>query len=186
MRIIAGAAKGKRIEAPPGRDTRPTLDRVREALFGAIQFDIPGCTALDLFSGSGALGLEAASRGAAQVYCNDHSPACAALIQKNAAAAHLTERITVWRMDYRQAVQFMAEQGICVDMAFLDPPYADSAGQEGAKLLFQLKRIRPGGFVIVEHAPETPPTPIEGLMRLQWTRKYGDCALSMLKGDGGI
>ena len=71
MRIIAGSARGRRIEAPPGMNTRPTLDRVKEALFGSIQFDLPGSVVLDLFSGSGSLGLEAVSRGAKLAVLND-------------------------------------------------------------------------------------------------------------------
>ena len=76
MRIIAGTARGRRFDAPKGMDTRPTLDRVKEALFGSIQFEIPQSTVLDLFSGSGNLGLEAASRGASKVICNVKTQNC--------------------------------------------------------------------------------------------------------------
>ena len=94
MRIIAGSAKGRSFDAPQGRDTRPTLDRVKEAIFGSIQFQMPGATVLDLFSGSGNMGLEALSRGAAAAYCVDASPECAALIRQNGEKLGLTEGIS--------------------------------------------------------------------------------------------
>ena len=118
MRIIAGSAKGTRIDAPEGMDTRPTLDRVKEALFGAIQFDIPGSTVLDLFSGSGSLGLEAASRGAKRIICNDLSPVCAEMIRTNADRARLSERVAVMQMDYRAALERLGQAGEQFDFAF--------------------------------------------------------------------
>ena len=84
MRIISGTARGRQFDAPAGKDTRPTLDRVKESIFGSIQFDIPDSCVLDLFSGSGNLGLEAASRGAKKVICNDYNRDCAEQIRKNA------------------------------------------------------------------------------------------------------
>ena len=83
LRIIAGSCRGRIFEAPKGLSTRPTLDRVKEAVFGSVQFQVPGAVVLDLFSGSGNMGLEAASRGASRVVCVDHDPACAALIRRN-------------------------------------------------------------------------------------------------------
>ena len=92
LRIIAGSARGRKFDAPKGMDTRPTLERVKESLFGILQFELEGSSVLDLFSGSGNLGLEAASRGAAYVVCNDRSRECAEQIQKKRAASQAGRR----------------------------------------------------------------------------------------------
>jgi len=184
LRIIAGIAKGRRIEALPGLETRPTLDRVKESLFGSIQFEIEGKTVLDLFSGSGNLGLEAASRGAAHVVLNDISADCAAVIRKNAERTGLTDRITVTQYDFARAIEVFLLRSMRFDIALLDAPYASDSAQRAAELLFAKGLIRtPDGFVIVEHAAKTPPRDVERLMRAVWTRRYGDCGLTMLKGE---
>ena len=183
MRIIAGSAKGRRFEAPEGQDTRPTLDRVKEALFGSIQFDLPDASVLDLFSGSGNLGLEAVSRGARTAVLNDSSPACAALIRKNAEATGLSDRVSVWQSDYREAIARAARQGLTFDVAFIDAPYHTGLAEDAARSLFSEGLIKQGGFVIVEHARDNPPPAIENLTSIAWTHSYGTCGLTKLKGE---
>ena len=99
MRIIAGEFKGRRIDAPKGSDTRPTLDRVKESLFGIIQFELYGRTVLDLFAGSGSLGIEAMSRGARLVVFNDASSECARLIRQNLEKLHASSAFEVFARD---------------------------------------------------------------------------------------
>ena len=180
MRIIAGSAKGRTFEAPDGRDTRPTLDRVKEAIFGSIQFQVPGATVLDLFSGSGNMGLEALSRGAAEAICVDASPACAALIRKNAEKLGLTEGLQVLNADYRAALSAMIAQGKQVDLAFLDPPYASGFAAEAVKALFENKLLKADGTVIVEHAHDQPPRLGEGPWEVSRVKKYGACGVTIL------
>lgn len=180
MRIIAGSARGRTFEAPAGRDTRPTLDRVKEAIFGSIQFQVPGATVLDLFSGSGNMGLEALSRGAGEVICVDASAQCAALIRRNAEKLGLTEGLQVLNADYRAALSAMIAQGKQVDIVFLDPPYASGFAVDAVKTIFGEELLKRGGTVIVEHAFDQPPRLGEGPWTVSRVKKYGVCGTTTL------
>ncbi len=180
MRIIAGSARGRSFDAPAGRDTRPTLDRVKEAIFGSIQFQVPGATVLDLFSGSGNMGLEALSRGAAEAVCVDASVACAALIRRNAEKLGLTDGLRVLNMDFRSALSAMKAQGSQVDIVFLDPPYASGFAAEAVKTLFGEALLSRSGTVIVEHAWDLPPELGEGPWEALRVKKYGACGVTTL------
>lgn len=180
MRIIAGSARGRSFDAPAGRDTRPTLDRVKEAIFGSIQFQVPGAAVLDLFSGSGNMGLEALSRGASQALCVDASPACAALIRKNAEKLGLTEGLEVLNADFRAALSILKGRGRQVDLAFLDPPYASGFAAEAVKILFLEGLLAKDGVVIVEHAFDQPPELGEGPWTVSRVKKYGVCGVTTL------
>ena len=180
MRIIAGKARGRVIEAPQGISTRPTLDRVREALFGMLQFDIPGSTVLDLFSGSGALGLEAASRGAKRVICNDVSPACARVIAANCERLQLSETVRIMQADYVQAIGQVRVQGLHFDIVFLDAPYQTTFAQDACHLLFEYGMIANTGVVAAEHALGEPFVAPPGA-RVRKTKAYGDCAITLLE-----
>lgn len=182
LRIIAGSARGRLFDAPKGMDTRPTLDRVKEAMFGSVQFDLPGSTVLDLFSGSGNLGLEAASRGAASVLMNDRSMDCVRQIRQNAEKLGLSDGIAVWNLDYREAIERLRAEGRKFDIAFLDAPYADGTAQDAAERLFNAGLIQPLGFVILEHAWNMPPRDVPGCMQIVRSRKFGICGFSKLKG----
>ena len=180
MRIIAGSAKGRSFDAPQGRDTRPTLDRVKEAIFGSIQFQVPGATVLDLFSGSGNMGLEALSRGAAEAVCVDSSPACAALIRRNGEKLGLLEGLQVLNADYRGALSAMIAQGKQVDLVFLDPPYASGFAADAVRQIFQAGLLKRGGTVVVEHAWDQPPELGEGSWEVSRVKKYGACGVTTL------
>ena len=180
MRIIAGSARGRIFDAPAGRDTRPTLDRVKEAIFGSVQFQVPGATVLDLFSGSGNMGLEALSRGAAEAICVDASPTCAALIRRNGEKLGLTEGLRVVNADYRAALSAMIAQGQQVDLAFLDPPYSSGYAADAVEMIFGEKLLRPGGAVIVEHAWDQPPELGEGPWQVSRVKRYGACGVTNL------
>jgi len=181
LRIIAGSARGRRFDAPKGMDTRPTLDRVKEAVFGMLQFDIPDSSVLDLFSGSGNLGLEAASRGAKKVVCNDYNRDCAEQIRKNAAYLQLDSIVRVTCKDYAVCLNDLARVGERFDFAFLDAPYQDGTAQKAAEQIFSLGLLNPDGRVILEHAANLPPKIDEALASLQQTRKYGSCAVSVFQ-----
>ena len=181
LRIIAGTARGRRFEAPKGMDTRPTLDRVKEALFGSIQFEIPESSVLDLFSGSGNLGLEAASRGASKVICNDHNRDCAEQIRKNAKLLSLDSVVQVTCKDYASCLSDLARTGERFDFAFLDAPYQDGTAQAAADQIFTLGLLKEGGRVIVEHAGYLPPNLTTPLAKLTQTKRYGSCAISIFK-----
>lgn len=181
MRIIAGTARGRRFDAPKGMDTRPTLDRVKESLFGMLQFDLPGSSVLDLFSGSGNLGLEAASRGAAHVVCNDRSRDCAEQIRVNAKLLRLDSVLEVRCLDYAACLEQLRCEHAKFDLTFLDAPYADGTAERAAELLFSLDLVEEDGCVILEHATKLPPNVSESLARRVDQRQYGNCAISIYK-----
>ena len=121
MRIISGTARGTKLYTLEGLTTRPTLDRVKEALFNIIQNEIPDSIFLDLFSGSGAIGLEAASRGAKKVILCDKSKEAIQIIKKNVEKTHLKEKIELYNTDYEDLIiNKLAEN---VDIVYIDPPY---------------------------------------------------------------
>ena len=124
MRIIAGEARGRVIDAPSGLQTRPTLDRVRENIFNILQYEVPGSHVLDLFAGSGALSLEAISRGAADAVLVD-SDRNACLTQKNnAEKLRFDDRIRILHCDCRKALETLKKEEAVFDLVFLDPPYS--------------------------------------------------------------
>lgn len=179
MRIISGSARGRTLETLPGLDTRPTLDRVRESVFGSLQFGIPGCTFLDLFSGSGAMGLEAASRGARHVICNDASPAAAAVIKKNVVSLRLQEYVSVRQSDYVALIDELAKGTERFDYVYLDPPYASGFAKDAAERVFRAGLLSDDGLLLAEHSSEEAPfAAIPGVMRIERTRKYGKCSVT--------
>jgi 16S rRNA (guanine966-N2)-methyltransferase len=123
MRIISGEFGSRRIRTPPGSTTRPTLDKTRESLFSILTGRVAGMRVLDLFAGSGALGLEALSRGAAHAVFCDKSRQAAQAIAENIAALHLADRAKLMHMDWAQALRNLARERVSFDLIFLDPPY---------------------------------------------------------------
>lgn len=122
MRVIAGKARSLKLKTPEGMDTRPTTDRIKETLFNMLQPDIPGCYFLDLFSGSGAIGIEALSRGArSAVFVENARPACNC-IRDNLSFTHLAEHAKVMECDCLTAINRLSGKGV-FDMVFMDPPY---------------------------------------------------------------
>ena len=122
MRIVAGRWRGRRIEAPPGSSVRPTLDRVREAWMSILQMNIPGAKVLDLFAGSGALGLECLSRGAASADFVENNPRSLALLRKNIGILGAEEEATVHRADAMRFVKGLESHAF--DLCVADPPYS--------------------------------------------------------------
>lgn len=181
MRIIAGTARGRKFDAPKGMDTRPTLDRVKEAVFGSLQFDIPESHVLDLFSGSGNLGLEAASRGAARVICNDYNRECATQIQLSARLLQLDSIVQVTCKDYAVCLQDLARQGDRFDFVFLDAPYQNGSAQRAAEQIVALGLLNAHGRVIIEHAANLPPHFEPNQAKLLQTKRYGSCAVSIFE-----
>lgn len=167
VRIIAGEFKGRRIKTPSGDRTRPTADRVREAWFSILQAEMPGARVLDLFAGSGALGLEALSRGAVAVdFVEKHGPVLDVL-RANIATLGVEDRVNIHRTD---ALRFAERVTAPYDVAFADPPYASG----DAARLVELYRATPFARVFsIEHsAAEALPG--------DDTRRYGDTAVTFL------
>ena len=136
MRIITGSARGTNLLTPEGLDTRPTPSKVKEALFSSIQFDIEGRSVLDLFAGSGGLGLEALSRGAVRATFVDNSAEAISVITKNAQKTHLYEKSNIIRSDY---ASYLRSSSGGFGLIFLDPPYASGFLNDALKLIADRK-----------------------------------------------
>ncbi len=130
MRVIAGSARSLPLKAPEGLETRPTADRIKETLFNMLQTDVPGCVFVDLFSGTGGIGIEALSRGARKAYFVENAARAAACIQQNLAFTKLQERAVLLKQDACSALGGIREEQ--VDIIFMDPPY--DCGEEKAAL----------------------------------------------------
>jgi 16S rRNA (guanine966-N2)-methyltransferase len=175
MRIVAGTLGGRRISAPPGSDTRPTSDRVREALFSALG-PIDGARVLDLFAGSGALAIEALSRGADHALLVDSDARAIAAIKANLAALGVdAARASVRRRDALRVLRDAREAGESYDLVFLDPPYrlATGLGPDLADSLLPV--LAPAARVIGESDRRTP-LDLPGLSTT-FERRYGDTLL---------
>lgn len=177
LRIVAGELGGRRISAPPGRGTRPTREMVREAWFSALGDAVRGARMVDLFAGSGALGIEALSRGAASVDFVESDRRAAAVIRDNLEELGLTGRSRLVRRDV--AVFLRDEPDEPYDLALADPPYRSGWPRRLAELLGRTSFTR---LLCVEHAPGA----LEGVEGVVWQRRYGDSALTFLRpGPGG-
>lgn len=178
MRIIAGSARGRRIEAPEGRNTRPTLDRVRENLFNILQTRTASSTVLDLFAGSGALSLEALSRGASFAVMCDSDRNASRAERKNTESLGFTDRAELFCCDWRQAVRKLAERGSRFDLVFLDPPYRMTDLREVFGGIAPL--LAADGLVIVEHEAGEPFLYGDGFTVTD-ERKWGFCGMCFLR-----
>lgn len=146
MRIIAGKVKGLRLKAPEGLNTRPTSDKTREAIFGSLQFEIPGARVLDLFAGSGAMGIEALSRGARDAVFVDKSKKAVRCIKDNLAAAGMNAKVI--NSDFLTALYGMEGK---FDFIFVDPPYKSGYYQEAIDAILKMSLLGDEGKLILEH-----------------------------------
>lgn len=175
MRIIAGTARGRRLATPPGDRVRPTLDRVREALFNILAPDIAGAAFLDLFAGSGANGIEALSRGAAHTLFVDSHPQSLACIRKNLEDTRLIERGTV--VNRRLPAEIHRIQGP-YDVIFADPPHEFTDFDGLLTAIAESAVLGEGGQVIVEHGRKIALPKSVGSLNLVRQRPYGMTTLS--------
>lgn len=184
MRIVAGEARSRVILAPEGRDTRPTLDRVRENLFNILQWRCAGARVLDLFAGSGALALEALSRGAAEAVLADRDSRAVRVERQNVENLGFAQRARVLQGDWRETLRTLAAEGRPFQLIFLDPPYA----MEDLTQVFEALRsgglVDEGSLVVVEHQAGRVPQVGEGFFVVD-QRKYGYAGIHMfrLKGE---
>ena len=176
MRIIGGTYRSRPLSAPKGMDTRPTLDQVREALFNILQGRVEGTDMLDLYGGSGAVGLEAVSRGAQSAVICDQSRDAVNVIRKNVASLGCGDRVTVLQNRDQQALTLLEQTGRSFDLVFLDPPYQ----MDITDIIVRIAAgplLRAGGTLILEHAARREAGEIP-VLRLLSTRKYRDTCLT--------
>jgi 16S rRNA (guanine(966)-N(2))-methyltransferase RsmD len=179
MRIIAGEYRSRQIVAPEGALTRPTSDRLRETLFNVLAPRIEGTTFLDLFSGSGAVGIEALSRGARQVYAIDKDKRAARAIAKNVAALGIGDEFIFLLADVANGLRTLAAEKLQFDIAVLDPPYREhGVYEQSLRLIGDLSLAAPGAILIAEHEKHFDPgDQLAGFARYR-TLKQGDAVLS--------
>ena len=183
MRIVAGRFRGARLTAPKGQATRPTSDRVREALFNILEHGLPDfalddARVLDLFAGTGALGLEALSRGARFCLFIDQSAETRGLIRRNIEALQLTGASKVWRRDATRLGQ--AGTMAPFDLLFLDPPYGQGLGEAALAAALEGGWIVPGGIAVLEERADAEVAAPEGFEALD-LRVYGDTQVVFLR-----
>ena len=176
MRIVTGKAKGCRLETLSGLETRPTVERVKEGMFSAINFEIEGRRVLDLFAGSGQMGLEALSRGAASCVFVDRSREAVQVVRRNAAATRLAEAATVLCMD---ASAYLSQCRERFGLVFLDPPY--DAGQLVPCLEKLSELVIEGGAVLCESDRETELPEQVGRLCLERSYRYGRVSVRLYR-----
>lgn len=150
MRIIAGLAKGRKLLSPEGMETRPTLDRVKESMFNIIQNKVPDAVALDVFAGTGSLGLEAASRGAKECHLVDKSPDTFSLLKRNIELLHFTDTCKYYNMDAYSALNSFAEKSMKFDLIFIDPPYLKDMIPPAVDIITEKNLLNPDGIIVTK------------------------------------
>ena len=180
MRVITGKARGVQLKTPEGMLTRPTADRVKEALFSIINFDLPGAAVLDLFGGTGQLGIEALSRGAdSAVFVDQREDACK-IIRENLRRTKLESQGRVVRSDYLDYLRRSKEK---FDIILLDPPYAEVFLENALKCITEIDILKTDGIIVAERPVEKElPFEFEGFTRSK-DYKYGKTLLTIYRKD---
>lgn len=181
MRIIGGTARGTKLYTLPGLKTRPTLDRVKESVFNIIQKYIQDSYVLDLFAGSGAIGLEMLSRGAQKVVLCDKSSDAIKIIQKNVTKTHMEEKVELYNTDFKVCIEKVKNQKF--DLIYLDPPYNTDYIEKSLRLIKNYKILKNEGIIILETDDETRILKeIENIdVEIKDKRKYGRASIIFLK-----
>lgn len=185
MRVIAGTHRGRRLRGPEGTALRPTSDRVREALFSILGGRVAGCRFLDLYAGTGAIGIEAVSRGAAHVTCVESQRDALALLHRNLSDCGMTEHMIVRAQTVSQFLRRPEQWQGPYDIVFADPPYAsvrdlaDALAAPSQEALFA-----PGACLVIEHGRKAVPSDALGICTRQRVYRYGDTMLSLYAAPG--
>jgi 16S rRNA (guanine(966)-N(2))-methyltransferase RsmD len=180
MRVITGKARGVVLKTPVGMATRPTADRVKEAMFNIIQFEIPAARVLDLFGGTGQLGIEALSRGVQSAVFVDQAEQACRLIRENLRRTRFENTGKVVRGDYMEYLSHCREE---YDIILLDPPYAEVFLENALKRITEIDILRSGGIIVAERpVGKELPWDFEGFTRSR-DYKYGTVLLTLYRKD---
>lgn len=175
MRVITGSARGRRLRELEGQETRPTTDRVKESMFNILQFDIEGSRVLDLFAGTGQLGIEALSRGAATAVFVEQRRDAVALVRENLKLTGLSDRA---RVVGGEALAYLASAGGQFDIVFLDPPYAAKLWKPALEAVSRFDILSDHGIIICESPQDETLPDAVGSCRLHRTYRYGRIKLT--------
>jgi len=178
MRVIGGAARGRRLKVPKGQAIRPTAARVKESLFNILPHDFSGLRVLDLYAGSGNVSIEALSRGAENAILIDESPRSAAVIRENLHRLGLSERAQVWTAPVTRSLRKLSKSGERFDLIFLDPPYDRELVGTTLKLISECSLLKDAGRVVAEHSAREAVKSQYDHLALNDQRRYGDTLLS--------
>ena len=157
MRVIAGKARRLPLVSPEGRDTRPTTDRIKETLFNILQDEVPGCNFLDLFSGSGGIGIEALSRGAREAVFVEFGKEALACIRANLNKTRLVDQAMILPVEVGYGISKLEKMGKKFDIVYADPPYKKGFETKILDLLAESEIVKPGALVILESSLDTSP-----------------------------
>lgn len=182
MRVISGKARGTKLSSIDDIATRPTLDRVKESLFNIIQNKIPESIVLDLFAGSGAIGIECISRGAEKVYFCEKSHIASKMIYQNLEKTKFLEESTVIQKDYEVALKMLKEKNISFDIIYIDPPYMKNIAIHSVEQILTLNLLKEDGIIIIETDDENRELKELEKLKVQVydLRKYGRVSLLFL------
>lgn len=177
MRVITGTARSRKLLEPEGMAIRPTTDMVKEAMFNIVQFDIEGRRVLDLFAGTGQLGIEALSRGAAEVVFCDESAKSLKLVRTNLERCGLKARV-----EQGDSIAFLQRAGK-FDLVFLDPPYDSNLLENALEAIQNVDIMNEGGIIVCESRQEKVLPELEPPYRMTLKRRYGKVCLTVYKKD---
>ena len=180
MRVISGSARSIPLLSRDGLDTRPTADRVKEAVFSVIQFEIEGRRVLDLFAGSGQMAIEALSRGAASAVLVDQSKDSIGIIKQNLQKTRLTEKAVVVCSDYMEYLNRTKE---CFDLIFLDPPYGEKFLENALKRISEIDILKSGGIIICERPAEKALSDEYAAFRRARDYRYGRTGITIYRAE---
>ena len=181
MRVITGTARGRRLKELEGMETRPTTDRVKEGMFSVLQFDIEGRKVLDLFAGTGQLGIECLSRGAREAVFVDRRTDAVRLIRENLKITDLSDRAKVVSGDSVAYLKSVREK---FDLILLDPPYAAGLLEPVIEHITRFDILAPHGIIVAEHPAEVTMPAVQIPYRLHRTYRYGKIAMTLYRRDG--
>lgn len=176
MRVISGKYRGRTLVAPEGMNTRPTMDRVKEAMFSILGFRLQDAIVLDLFAGSGGLAIEALSRGAKKAIINDFSSSAIEIIKKNIKSIKIDEEVIIYNKDYKEILSILNEK---IDVLFLDPPYKMNIYKDVCEYLETNNLINDRGILVLEMDVNTLPIELENYQSKVY--KYGSKKLQIMK-----
>jgi len=154
-RVISGDLRGRHLALPEGRNTRPTTDRMKEALFGVLQFELEGVSFLDLFAGSGQVGIEAVSRGAESLVSVEKDRRACECIRRNFTECAILKKASLLQLPVESAVSRFGAEGRQFDMIFMDPPYDHGFEEKIGNMIIREGILSPGGWLVIESSAET-------------------------------
>lgn len=178
MRVITGSAKGRKLKSPPGMTTRPTTDRVKEALFNILGHNVVNSDFLDLFAGTGAIGIEALSRGANSAVFIEKDPRSFQILTENIKLTGFTDQAQTYRQDVLRALELIVEKGKKFNIVFADPPYLNNFETKILNFIDQNNILQTNGIIIIERSKKDILPDKVGKLSLFREEKYGDTVLS--------